>query len=90
MIGCIGLDIEGESLFLVVGDLVVDILLDMVGWDREVELKREPNHGSYIRMDDAPPYLCCEDDIARVDCIIEDLRFFLCITIDAEYLYFFL
>ncbi len=34
MIRSCSLDIEGEALFLVVGDLVVDILLDMIGGDR--------------------------------------------------------
>lgn len=80
-----GLDIERESLLLVVGDLVVDILLDMIGWDRQIELKREPDDGPDIGMDDAPADLCRDDDITRVDLIVEICRFFSCIAIDTEY-----
>jgi hypothetical protein len=39
MIGGIRLDIERESLLLVVGDLIVDILFDVVGGDRQIELE---------------------------------------------------
>ena len=80
-----GLDIERESLLLVVGDLVVDILLDMIGWDRQIELKREPDDRPDTRMDDTTTDLCRDDDITRVDLIVEICRFFSCITVDAEY-----
>jgi hypothetical protein len=39
MIRGICLDIEGESLLLVVGDLIVDVLFDVVGGDRQIELE---------------------------------------------------
>ena len=85
MIGCRGLDIEGESLLLVVGYLVVDILLDMIGGDRQIEFKSEPDDSPNIWVYDTPTDLCREDDITRVDLIIEDCRLFSCITIDTEY-----
>ena len=84
MIGCGSLDVEWESLLLVVGDLVVDIFLDTIGGDRQIELKREPDHCPDIGMDDAPTDLCREDDITRVDLIVEDCRLFSSITVDTE------
>lgn len=84
MIGGIRLDIEGESLLLVVGDLIVDVLFDVVGGDRQIELKRYPNNRTNFRMYNAPTSIGGEDDIIRSDRLIEGFYFFLCITIDAE------
>lgn len=84
MIGCGSLDVEWESLLLVVGDLVVDIFLDMIGGDRQIEFKREPNDCSDIRMDDAPTDLRREDDITSIDFGVEYFVFLPRIAIDAE------
>jgi hypothetical protein len=81
--------IEWESLLLVVGDLVVDILLDMVRGDREIEFKREPYNCSDIWMHDAATYLSRENDVTCIDFGVEGLSFLSRITIDAEYLSFF-
>jgi hypothetical protein len=84
MIRGICLDIEGESLLLVVGDLIIDILFDVVGGDREIELKGYPNNRTNTRMYDAPTSIGGEDDIIRSDRPIEGFYLFLGIAIDAE------
>ncbi len=57
MLRCIGLYIEGKLLFLVISDLIVDILFDMIGWDGEIEFKEDIDYRSYIGMHDAIPNL---------------------------------
>ncbi len=76
---------EFEVLFFVIRDLIIDILFDMIGWDRQIDLKREPYDSPDIWMDDAPPDTRREDDIARVDLSIEVSYFSRSVTIETEY-----
>jgi len=84
MFWCVGLYIEGKLLFLVISDLIVDILLNMIGWDGEIELKEYIYHCSYIWMYYTIPNLCREYTIGSSYFLIEDFCFFFYIAIDAE------
>lgn len=52
MIRCICLDIDRESLPLVVDDITVDILFHVILWEREIELKRQIHDCTDILVND--------------------------------------
>lgn len=70
MFGSICLDIERKILLLIVLDLVPYLLLNRIGRNREIELKRQPDDGIYLSMDNARTNASREDDVIVGDAFV--------------------
>ncbi len=50
MLWGICLEVYGEVLFFVIEDLIIELLLDIIFWEREIELEREKYHSPNISV----------------------------------------